>query len=89
MALTDNPYIGLPLVQQQQLQSIYVQVLIDAAKTGQNYAFPGLSLTRVSVREAQAILSLLRISISYTQGKIRQSAQAVIDTQNQFAEFDP
>lgn len=84
MALTDNPFIGLPLQQQQDLQSAYIQVLFDIAQTGRSYAFPGLSLTRADMEQVNEMLRQLRMSIEYTTGQVRQIAQVVIDTQNNF-----
>jgi len=87
MALTDNPFIGLPLTELQELQTLYVGVLKDIAKTGRSYAFPGLSLTRADVKEVRDILSELRGAIDFTAGgtgQIKQFANVVINTQSQF-----
>jgi len=84
MALTDNPFIGLPIEQQQQLQQAYVQVMLDIAKTGKSYSFPGLTLTRADLKEIRDTLSLLRLSIGYSTGAAVQIANVRIDTQNQF-----
>jgi hypothetical protein len=87
MALTDNPFIGLPLEELQQLQSLCVTAIANILKTGRSYAFPGLSLTREDMREIRETLSQLRIAIDVTSGGTgggKQMAQAVIDTQRQF-----
>ena len=87
MALTDNPFIGLPLVEIQDLQALYLQVLRDIAKTGRSYAFPGLSLTRADITEITNMLSLLRMAIDFTaggSGAIKQFANVTINTQQQF-----
>lgn len=87
MAFTDNPFIGLPLTELQEIQSLYLQVLRDIAKTGRSYAFPGLSLTRADIKEVRDLLSELRGAIDFTlggTGAIKQFANVVIDTQRQF-----
>ena len=89
MALTDNPFIGLPLADLQALQTLAIQTLANIMKTGQNYSFPGLSRTNLNASDLTTILSQLRVAIGATpggsaSGKIRQVANAVIDTQNQF-----
>lgn len=87
MALTDNPFIGLPLTELQDIQQLYLQVLKDIAKTGRSYAFPGLSLTRADTKEVRDLLSELRLAIDFTQsgtGAIKQFANVVINTQRQF-----
>jgi hypothetical protein len=84
MALSDNPFIGLPIAQQQQLQQAYVQVMLDIAATGKSYSFPGLQLTRADLAEIRDTLSLLRLSIEYDTGQARQIAYGRADTQNQF-----
>ncbi len=85
MALTDNPYIGLPLVDIQAKQALYSQAENDILKTGKSNAFPGWSITRADLPDIRAALSLLRIAIGYTQGTIKQSAQAIIRTDRQFS----
>jgi hypothetical protein len=87
MALSDNPYIGLPLSELQEIQALYLQVLRDIAKTGRSYAFPGLSLTRADLKEVRDLLSELRAAIDFTAGgtgAIKQFANVVINTQSQF-----
>lgn len=89
MALTDNPFIGLPLATIQELQSLYVQVLRDIAKTGKSYAFPGLSLTRADLADVKKTLAELRIAVDFTGGRIRQVAQVTINTSSKFTGRGP
>jgi Tfp pilus assembly protein PilN len=89
MALTDNPFIGLPLATLQELQQLAVQTLANIMKTGQSYSFPGLSRTNLNAQDMMAVLSQLRIAIGATAGgtgagSIKQVANAIIDTQNKF-----
>jgi hypothetical protein len=58
--------------------------MIDIAKTGKSYAFPGLTLSRADLNEIRETLSLLRLSIEYDSGQARQVAYVRVDTQNQF-----
>jgi len=85
MALTDNPFIGLPIAQIQELQQLYLQVLVDIAKVGRSYAFPGLSMTKADLEQVNETLRQLRIALEYGNGQIKQIAYATIDTQNQFS----
>lgn len=41
MALTDNPFIGIPLVDLQEMQTLYVTVVKEIATTGQSYTAVG------------------------------------------------
>lgn len=88
MALTDNPFIGLPLADIQEMQQLYMQVLRDIAKTGRSYAFPGLSLTRADIKEIRDLLSELRLAADAATGVMtgggKQMANVVINTQSQF-----
>ena len=84
MALTDNPFIGLPLQQQKDLQAAYLQVLFDIAKVGRSYAFPGMTITKADLQQVNETLRQLRMSIEYTLGQVKQIAQVRVDTQNQF-----
>jgi hypothetical protein len=90
MALSDNPFIGLPVDTLNQMQETWLQVLNDIALTGQSYTFPNRSLTRANLPEIRNILVDLRYAIDQASpqgagGGSRQIAQAVIDTQSRFA----
>lgn len=85
MALTDNPYIGLPLDDLVKQRALYFQAEQDVLKTGKSNAFPGWSISRADLPEIRNSMSLLRIAIDYTSGKLKQVAQVTIDTQHQFA----
>jgi hypothetical protein len=91
MALSDNPFIGLPLDLLQEMQATWLQVLNDIALTGQSYTFPNRSLSRANLPEVRNMLIDLRYAIDQALppamggGGARQIVQAVIDTQNRFA----
>ena len=85
MALSDNPYIGLPLADLEAKRALYSRAEDDVLKTGKSNAFPGWSITRADLSEIRASLSLLRLAIGYTNGTIKQSAQAIIRTDRQFS----
>jgi hypothetical protein len=87
MALSDNPFIGLPLVDLQDLQTKYIQVLKDLATGGQSYTFPGRSFTRADLAECRNTLAMINTAISSVSGASggKQIAQAIIDTQSRFA----
>jgi hypothetical protein len=90
MALSDNPFIGLPLATLQQMQATWLQVLNDIATVGQSYTFPNRSLTKANLPEVVEILTALRYAISDAMPGIstnagKQIAQAIIDTQSRFA----
>lgn len=85
MALSDNPFVGLPTVDLIDLQTKYVQVIKDVATTGQSYTFPGRSFTRADLPELRTTLSEIRIALAIANGTGgRSTAQAVIDTQSKF-----
>jgi hypothetical protein len=85
MALSDNPFIDLPLTTLQTMQAQWLQVLSDLAAGGKSYSFPGRSYTRADGPDVRKNLSLLRIAIRYVSGTGVQSAQAIIDTQSEYA----
>jgi hypothetical protein len=91
MALSDNPFIGLPLDLLQEMQATWLQVLNDIALTGQSYTFPNRSLSRANLPEVRNMLTDLRFAIDQqtpaSAGGSRgvQIAHAVIDTQNRFS----
>jgi hypothetical protein len=91
MALSDNPFIGLPLDLLQEMQATWLQVLNDIALTGQSYTFPNRSLSRANLPEVRNMLVDLRFAIDQltpaSAGGSRgiQIAQATVDTQNRFA----
>lgn len=92
MALTDNPFIGLPVDQIQQLRASCVQAIFDVLKTGKSNAFPGWSITRADLAELRAMLSQLRIALddaTGTGGGGRQIAYATINTARQFSGRSP
>ena len=60
MALSDNPFIGLPLATLLQMQTTWLQVLNDIATVGQSYTFPNRSLTKANLPEVVEILTDLR-----------------------------
>jgi hypothetical protein len=84
MALTDNPFIGVDVATLQQLQTDYLQVLTDIARTGKSYAFPGLSLTRADLPEVKKTLAELRLAIGLTTGTTHQVAYATVRTDRKF-----
>lgn len=85
MALSDNPFVGLPLADLQDLQTKYVQAIKDIATAGQSYTFPGRSFTRANLPEMRKTLSEIRIALAQATGTGgKQIAQAVIDTQSKF-----
>jgi len=94
MALSDNPFIGLPLADLQDLQQKWLQAIKDLATAGQSYTFPGRSLTRANLPEARETLMLINQALSYygalpapaaAGGGAKQIVQATIDTQSHFA----
>lgn len=90
MALSDNPFIGLPLEVLQQMQTTWLQVLNDIATVGQSYTFPNRSLTKANLPEVVEILTMLRYAVQdaggmEVGGRTVQVAQAIIDTQSRFA----
>ena len=82
-----NPFFGLSLVQLQELQGLYVQVLKDIALAGQSYSFPGRSFTRADIPNVKELLSDINGAMTAITGVSvgRQFAQATIDTQRRFA----
>jgi hypothetical protein len=90
MALTDNPFIGLPLADIQALRAAAVQAITDVLKTGHSNAFPGWSITRENLRDIRDIASQLRTAEEQAAGTGgRQVAYATINTAQQFSGFDP
>lgn len=91
MALSDNPFIGLPLDLLQEMQATWLQVLNDIALTGQSYTFPNRSLSRANLPEVRNMLIDLRYAIdqqtpaSAGGSKALQIVQATIDTQSRYA----
>jgi hypothetical protein len=85
MALSDNPYIGIPVADLLARQTLLFQAEGDVLKTGKSNAFPGWSITRADMPEIRNSLSLIRIAIGYANGTIKQSAQAIIRTDHQFS----
>jgi hypothetical protein len=87
MALSDNPFIGLPLATLTQMQTDWLQCLSDLAKAGQTYTMGGRTMTRANLPEIRTTLSELRIAISNASGggAGKQSANAIIDTQSRFS----
>jgi hypothetical protein len=87
MALSDNPFIGLPLATLTQMQADWLQCLSDLAKAGQSYTFPGRSMTRANLPEVRNTLMELRIAlnVAVSGGAGKQSANAIIDTQSRFS----
>ncbi len=91
MALSDNPFIGLPLDLLQEMQATWLQVLNDIALTGQSYTFPNRSLSRANLPEVRNMLIDLRFAIDQATpvsaggGRGVQIAQVVVDTQSRFA----
>ena len=88
MALTDNPYIGLPLADIQEKQALYSLAENDILKTGKSNAFSGWSISRADLPEIRAALSLLRIANGYTTGNLKQIVQARVRTDRQFSGQD-
>lgn len=85
MALTDNPFIGLPLAQIQLLRQQSVQAIQDVLLTGKSNAFPDWSITRADLRDLQLMAGQLRIAENYTLGTGgKQIAYATINTSRQF-----
>lgn len=90
MALSDNPFIGLPPEDIQAIITQSQQAIMDVLKTGKSNAFPGWSITRADLSELRTNMSLARIAlanISGTGGK--QVAQATINTARQFSGRSP
>jgi hypothetical protein len=91
MALSDNPFIGLPLDLLREMQATWLQALNDIALTGQSYTFPNRSLTRANLPEVRNMLVDLRYAIDQATpasaggSKGVQIAQATIDTQSRFS----
>ena len=85
MALTDNPFLGMPIEDIQALRATYLQVITDIAKTGKSYAFPGLSLTRADLKDIKETLSQLRIAEGIADGSVKQVAYATINTMCKFS----
>jgi hypothetical protein len=90
MALTDNPFIGLPLADITALRQSALLAMQDVLKTGKSNSFPGWSITRADLAELRTILSQLRTAednASGTGGK--QMAYARINTSRQFSGYAP
>ena len=89
MALSDNPFVGLPLDQLLQIQATWLQVLNDIALVGQSYTFPNRSLTKANLPEVMSVLSQISIAVKHAQPTSsnagKQMAQATIDTQMPFS----
>ena len=85
LALSDNPFLDLPLAQLQTLQAAAVQAITDIFAAGQSNAFPGRSLTMANLSEIRKMAADLRIEIKYQGGTIKQYAQALVNTLMQYA----
>jgi hypothetical protein len=85
LALTDNPFLDLPLAQLQTLQAAAIQAITDIFNAGQSNSFPGRSFTAANMAEIRKIAADLRVAINYQSGNVKQIAQAVIQTQYQYA----
>lgn len=88
MALTDNPFIGLPLADIQALQTMTVQAIKDVLLTGKSNAFPGWSITRADLRDLRQQASDLRIALDVAAGAGgvgKQIAYATVNTSRQFS----
>lgn len=91
MALTDNPFIGLPLADIQALRAAAVQAITDVLKVGKSNAFPGWSITRENLRDIRDIAAQLRTAEENATpgGGGKQIAYATINTARQFTGRSP
>jgi hypothetical protein len=87
-SISDNPFVGLPLADLQELQGLYVQVLKDIALAGQSYSFPGRTFTRADLRAIKETLGDINLAITFTPGGAaagnagKQIAYGYINTQS-------
>jgi hypothetical protein len=88
MALSDNPFVGLPLADLIARRALWLQALDDIAKVGRSTAFPGLSITRADLPGILDTLKLLRVAIDVGGGGVagagHQIAQVTINTSRKF-----
>jgi hypothetical protein len=86
MPISDNPFIGFSDEDIAELKSAYKQVLLDIAKAGQSYAFPGRSFTRADIPNVLNLLSQLRAAADVASGAAggRQFVQARVNTTSRF-----
>jgi hypothetical protein len=86
MALSDNPFIGLPLADILGLQTQFKQAIQDVLAAGQSYSFPGRTFTRASLPYLYEGLGYCNTAISVASGggAGKQFVQATVDTQSTF-----
>lgn len=86
MALTDNPFIGLPLADIQALRAAATQAILDVLKVGHSNSFPGWSITRENLSDMIAMAGQLRVAEENAMGTGgKQIAYATINTSRQFS----
>jgi hypothetical protein len=86
MALTDNPFIGLPLADIKALRAAATQAILDVLKVGRSNSFPGWQITRETLPAMVEIAGQLRVAEEYTSGTGgKQIAYATINTSRQFS----
>lgn len=88
MALSDNPFIGLPAADLIARRDLWLRALDDIARVGRSHAFPGLSVTRADIPQILDTLRLLRVAIDVggagVTGAGKQIAQVTINTSRKF-----
>jgi hypothetical protein len=87
VGLSDNPYIGLPLVDLIDLQQKAIQAIKDILTAGQSYSFPGRTFTRANLKELQDMLGSITQAIgvaSPVAGAARQIAYGWHQTQSKW-----
>jgi hypothetical protein len=87
MSISDNPFVGLPIADLIELQTMAQQALKDVLTGGQSYSFPGRTFTRANLRELQEMIGNIGAAISFTTPGVRggvQVTQAYINTQSKW-----
>jgi len=66
VALSDNPYVGLPIADLTELQGLIQQAIKDVLAGGQSYSLPGRTFTRADLRTLQEMLGWVSQAIDIT-----------------------
>lgn len=77
MALSGNPFSGLPSATIAQLLAVYVQCAIDIATAGQSYTINSRTYTAADMREVKETIRQLTEAQAYQSGGIKTIAYPV------------
>lgn len=78
MALSDNPFVGLPSATLTQLQTDYVACLTAIAVANQSYTINGRQFTRANLAEVRTTLGEINQAIRRLAGGGITQAQATV-----------